>query len=726
MESVWGFFGGTSEWLIILLSSLFSFACCTLIISALNKHRSKRIGILCEAVLFLFSTMLLCCISILMFAVYQHCAIGSNIFKTTARVIIYFCKERLVELIVIPLLVELLALLLRGQRQSQIICGITACVSFLALMIFPKLMTFRYNLPLTIEPSILHEVKRMPINWNAEISNIEDFLDRSETGYFIYTEETTEDIDSTQTVTTPPEDGNTAPEVDQTEPDFDKMTFGELIDYINSTIGNHENMAIAALNQANKIFNSGNYDPDDADNIGLYWYFRAHLENNTAYYQTAIECFKQARDNYMLGQSYRFLGNATHNSDMLNTAINYFMLGFEEYKSAVTAWQIGNLAYILHKNYQQDTLAQAIEYYTISIEQSDDRKGHGDTLKYLREIYSDLYREGNDAEHSNMLNRLCEARRDDLFFNYLNIAGKLNDSTLKGNIISVVDRLLSDERYNNSPKLLLTKAYMLYTDTDVATSEYKTYRDRAFSAYGSNPEFFYAEDLINLAWLYYQDAEYVKAYDLASEVLKTDVPESLKSQALLLVAESYLCSDTVLTNITEDRLYKDVGEQVQVLVDSGRTEESITLRLQICEGLLGYRLGVDDALPNLADYCKKLFGTESINSIYLVAFLKYADGSFAECVELCNQMLENYEANDYSYHQILFLKAEALMEWADEVPADEKGALYEETEEVLITVMSAVEDDYILSLEKLHALYKKMPDRETELQEVADKLFGLN
>ena len=213
---------------------------------------------------------------------------------------------------------------------------------------------------------------------------------------------------------------------------------------------------------------------------------------------------------------------------------------------------------------------------------------------------------------------------------------------------------------------------------------------------------------------------------MAAETLKTDTTDEIKSQALLLVAESYLCSDSVLTNITEDKLYKDVGQQVQSLVNSGRTDEPITLRLQICEGLLGYRLGVDDALRNLADHCKKLFGTESINSVYLVAFLKYTDRSFAECVELCNQMLESYEVNDYSYHEILFLKAEALMEWATEVPADEKGALYEETEEVLLTVMSAVEDDYILSLEKLHALYKIMHDRETELQKVANKLFGLN
>lgn len=726
MESFWGFFNETSEWMIILLSSLFSFACCTLIIGVENKHKRNWGSILLEAILFLFLTMLVCCIGIFVFALYQRCAIGSNVWKTTAKVIMYFYRERLVELIVIPLMVELLALLLRGQRQSQIICGITACVSFLALLIVPKLMTFQHTLPLTIEPSILHEVKRMPINWNAKISNIEDFLDRSETGYFIYTEETTEDIDSTQTATTPPEDSSTVPEVVPTEPELEKLTFSELLDYIYEIVNDNKDKARIVLAQATKLFDTGNYDPNNAYDIGSYWFLRAYLEKDIPCYETSIKYFEQTGSNYMVGQSYQFWGKDTENSDMYSAAIDHFKLSFEEDRTAACAWRIGDLFYTLHYDYQQNTLEQAVEYYTSSVELSDNRRGHDDTLDNLRVIYSNLYSNGDYLELSTYLERLCEARQDNLFFNYLNIAGKLNDSTVKGNVIAVVDRLLSVERYNNSPKLLLTKAYMLYTDTDVAPSEYKNYRDRTFSVYGSNPEFFYAEDLINLAWLYYQDAEYVKAYNLASEVLKTDVPESMKSQALLLVAESYLCSDSVLTNITEDKLYKDVGEQVQVLVDSGRTEESITLRLQICEGLLGYRLGVDDALPNLADYCKKLFGTESINSIYLVAFLKYADGSFVECVELCNQMLESYDVNDYSYHEILFLKAEALMGWADEVPSDEKGALYEETEEVLITVMSAVEDDYILSLEKLHALYKKMPDREAELQEVSDKLFGIN
>lgn len=724
MESFWGFSNETSEWMIILLSSLFSFACCTLIIGVENKHKRNWGSILLEATLFLFLTILVCCIGIFVFALYQHCAIGSNVWKTTARVIMYFCREQLVELVVIPLLVELLALLLRGQRQSKIICWITVSVSFLALLIVPKLMTFQHTLPLTIEPSILHEVKRMPINWNEEISNIEDFLDRSETGYFVYTEETTEDIDSTQTVTTPFEDSSTVPEVVPTEPELEKLTFSELLDYIYEIVNDNKYKARIVLAQATKLFDTGNYDPNNAFDIGSYWFLRAYLEKDIPCYEISIKYFEQTGSNYMVGQSFQFWGNDTDNSDMYSAAIDYFKLSFEKDRTAANAWKIGDLSYTLYYEYQKNTLEQAVEYYTMSVELSDNKRGHDDTLDNLKIIYRNLYNTDDCLGLSTYLERLCEAQQDDLFFNYLNIVGKLNDNTVKGNVIAVVDRLLSVERYNNSPKLLLTKAYRLYSDTEVAASEYKNYRDRAFGIYGSNPEFFYTEDLVNLAWLYYQDSEYVKAYNLASEVLKTDVPESIKSQALLLVAESYLCSDSVLTNITEEELYKDVGEQVQALVNGGKTEESITVRLQVCEGLLGYRLGIDDALRNLADYCKKLFGTESINSVYLVAFLKYTDGSFAECVELCNQMLENYEANDYSYHEILFLKAEALMGWAAEVPADERSALYEEAEEVLITVMSAVEDDYILSLEKLHALYKKMPDRETELQEVADKLFG--
>lgn len=427
----------------------------------------------------------------------------------------------------------------------------------------------------------------------------------------------------------------------------------------------------------------------------------------------------------MLGQSYRLWGAAVRDRELLIKAITYFEAYLTEYNSTAASWQIANIQYRLHNDYQMDTLDDAIEYYIKSVEFSDDKNGYSNTIERLTDIFSEFYTKKEYSDYKTFLEKLCFLRPNDLFFNYINIVGMLTDDVASDAVPITLERLLSIKAYKNCPKLLLTKAYLLYENQQSAVSEYMGIRDRAFEVYVSNPEFFVAEDIINLAWLYNLEGLHIKAYQLATDIEKLDTTEDIQSQALLLIAEAYLCVESNLTNVSDIKLYDNIKEETKNLVAKGKNETIVSLRLHVCEGILAYRLGMENALTGLSEHCNKLFGLDSINTTYLVAFLEYADGRFGECVEMCNQILEKFNPNDYSYHEVLFLKAEALMARASELSVGEALALYEEAETVLLTVKNAVEDDYILSLEKLHALYKAMPNRETELQEVTEKLFGI-
>lgn len=275
MNNVWRFLFKDPEWIMILLSSLTSATLCGLMFNKDNA-KEKTLTHICEVILFPVLAIVLGIAAIALFALYQHCSIGSGFLQTTTNIINYFIREKLFELIGIPILVEICMILLSLRGYKKTIYLVLFVVSFIAMTIIPNFITFRTYYPLAIEESILQEVQRTPITWNVRINDIETFRTRAKQGYMIYgkleEEGTTETLDNEKTTqsTTAPNESSLPNATEENPVMIDNLSFSELLVYINDEIELNKQLAKAALKRADTLFADGNYVKNNYDDIGIY------------------------------------------------------------------------------------------------------------------------------------------------------------------------------------------------------------------------------------------------------------------------------------------------------------------------------------------------------------------------------------------------------------------------------------------------------------------------
>lgn len=278
--------------------------------------------------------------------------------------------------------------------------------------------------------------------------------------------------------------------------------------------------------------------------------------------------------------------------------------------------------------------------------------------------------------------------------------------------LEIARRFAADQKYSWCPKLTIIEAYWGIEDGVDCEEIYDRYLNYEW--------IFEPEDKINLAWMLYMNGEYGKAYSvIASATEKRDEDNWLVPDAYFLAAE--LCMQDSMFDIDGSRLV----EQIRGEGDLSWYDENSRIRLNVAGVLLTNRFGVSVDYGSLADSLTSMFDGATFSERMILATADYECGHYQSCVMRCREMQAS-GIPEGNAHRLLFLKADALMAYANEVDErQERMELLQEAETDMNTVRAAVEDDYIECLKRLSNIYDYMGDRQDDKIKIEDILTAL-
>jgi len=146
--------------------------------------------------------------------------------------------------------------------------------------------------------------------------------------------------------------------------------------------------------------------------------------------------------------------------------------------------------------------------------------------------------------------------------------------------------------------------------------------------------------------------------------------------------------------------------------DSLWYNENSRLRMDVVSVLLSNRLGKNIDFGLLAENLGNIFDGATVSENLILAAAEYENGDYSSCIARCREMQAAGIPDEYA-HRLLFIKADALMTYANEVDDRQtRTELLDEAEKEMKKIQTAVEDDYIECLRKLSDIYGSMGGRQ--------------
>lgn len=319
------------------------------------------------------------------------------------------------------------------------------------------------------------------------------------------------------------------------------------------------------------------------------------------------------------------------------------------------------------------------------------------------------------AQHKGSIPFMDEMRQkypDNLAIQLVAIMRDIQEGRFSQGDVEIVRRFLADEKYYWCPKLAIIEAYWGIGKNVDYKEIYKRYLEYEW--------IFEPEDKVNLAWMLYMSGEYSKAYSVAATATEEqDGNNRLIPDAYFFAAE--ICMQDPMLNIDESRLLERMPGKTNLLW----YDENSRIRINIIGVLLSNRIGKSVDFEILASNLKSIFDGASFSERMILATADYECGNNQSCVMRCREIQASGDF-DGNEHRLLFLKADALMAYANEVEDQQtRIKLLQEAETDMESIRRTVEDDYIEWLQKLSAIYDCMEDRQNDKIKVDSILEAL-
>lgn len=626
------------------------------IVNTKNEKDDKSAG-LATLIIFkriLFSVciyILLCLITTTVYAFVKSSHYSVSFFATWANLFTYYIWANLIEFLIIPLVMSIITMLI-GIRTAKIKLIISAVLSCV-LVLSPLFVNYSNSNDLPMGKEIMTELRSIPFPYEGRIFDIEHFKESTDAGYR---------VGENQSPTPEPSD-NSGQDSDQYEFEFTAYPVS-LTQYINNVVyfERQPDPATAKewLQSAYAFFLAGGSSNENA--IGRLWFYKGRFEDPD-YFLSAAAIFKSINENYSVALSY---GELFENSSDISYA------------------------------------QEAMEYYVRAVSEGDNVTS---SLFFFKKLIVSTYDQGVVNSY---IHRICNYAQDDAFLNALDINASLSGGYHRNSDIERLNHLLSNAKFKNCPKLLVMQHFYNLKDGIVGASS------NLYQLYEKYPSFFETEDRINLAWILYDDGEYVKAYEL----LLGESENCNKDALLLLKAEAYLQNEKNLSEIDEEMLYQDIS----TAIDEAQEDSVTTKRLRLSQCVLAGKIGIDPNYSGLSDICLELFGGTSPTGLFVVASLSFQDGHYADSIDLCDEIARQIDTPNYFYNKVQFLKVDAILQFAKSLDPEERQKYYNNALEILAGIEKDVGNDYIKSLEKSIELYKHMEGKDAELQDAIQKL----
>lgn len=319
------------------------------------------------------------------------------------------------------------------------------------------------------------------------------------------------------------------------------------------------------------------------------------------------------------------------------------------------------------------------------------------------------------ARHAGSIPYMDEMRQrypDDMAIQLVMIMRDIQEGHFAQDDVETARRFAADPKYFWCPKLAIIEAYWGIEDGVDCEGIYDRYMNYEW--------IFEPEDRANLAWMLYMSGEYGKAYSvIASATVNRDGDNGIIPDVYYLAAE--LCMQDSMLHIDESWLMEHMRRET----DLSWYDENSRIRMNVVGVLLANRLGKSADYGFLGDSLGSLFDGATFSERMILATADYECGNYRSCVMRCREM-QSSDIPEESTHRLLFLKADALMAYANEV--DDRQArmeLLQEAETDMNAVREAVEDDYIECLKKLSNIYDNMGDRQDDKIIIDDILAAL-
>ena len=665
----------------------------------------------------------------------------------------YFLSN-LPSFIVVPLAVGIIKWLLNSHKNGFTFgIKLIAAISGSVFLIFsPHLINPGRVSDFPMESEILTELRTMSFPFEDRIFNPIHLQIHFSNGYWTG--------DNPRPLNECDEEDTTQQEIQKPTKDIRQMTFAELIDAVRyySYYSYDYEMLRQYLDVAYDMYQIMGADKiNDWNSIGCMFFYLGFYEN-TEYYWNGVDAFLQ--------------------DDEYENALYCYRDLFNDY------YEIKNTDSRL-----SDVAGKMMELYKTIIENRID-EAYGTGL--IEDVYIKTFDEGYNSL-SNRLEELCNAGIDSPLLNTLNIVSHVGDGKYED--WEKLDGLAKDRKYFNCPKVAILRDIYRFHNNENYTVE------PLYKLYTAYPQYFEHEDRVNLVWLLYERGQYIRTYEVSASLLadaetvsdngtgtddfsstdksadqikaesmndkdeaeaSKDISDSsLEYQMLLIKAESYLQDSGALSEVDENKLYKDITDALKDLgvkinapaldesgddfgTDSydGDTMESekkssdeveavpiqikdeITARLRLAQCILAGRIGIDTSYAGLSEICEELFNTDSKTGLYIIASLSHQDGDERRTITLCNQIVEMIDIQDNFQSRVLLLKADALIALATRADASEeqRNSYYSEAEDILVTLRNMALNDYIASSQRLVEVYEAT-GRYDEAQEIEEDLM---
>lgn len=663
------------EFVILLFSSLLSDVITRVLCggSKEKEHSSKVLAFSLRCILYALLYVVAVLIAVFFYACARNQQTGADFISLFKSFAAYLLRQHMTALVIIPFFVALFSIITNQIKPWVIIPAMLIYLFMVILSAFLISTNRQETIPL--EPELLAELKQTPFTFDTKFYDVEHFLMQANNGYPV----------EGMRLNTP---GTSYDAYDLERYEYllnlklSQMGFEDIIECVRVFSGQGRFDEMAYLARAYELYqrNPRRYN---SNSIGSMWFYKGRFEA-ADFYANAAEVFLGAREYY-------------------NAALSYYNL------------------YLY--NYEKELAGYALEYYLQSLDNNEEyawerEQGRGYIKDNVQDLFKSLYLSGYYTDYIDLLRGFCKQFPEDVFLNAMCITYDITQGYLPDEGRSEVEYLLSRPESANCPKLLILEAYYGYR----VGSSYADICNNAYSLQDERPDYFEPEDRMNLMWLLYESGEYIKAYMMA---LKQRESEEFKERAALIMVESYLQDSADLPEVDKKEMYVKLKERIEEM-DPSRVDD-VAARMKLSRLILAGRLGYSVSDGDIRKACESVFSGQNINSTLIYAMLDYWNENYAECVELCNKLLADYDGTDYSYHRLLFLKSDALIGMAKQAPDQNSMViLYGQAEAALLVIRNAVGNDYIQSLERLRDLYVSMPGRDEELQSVAQMITALN
>ncbi len=283
----------------------------------------------------------------------------------------------------------------------------------------------------------------------------------------------------------------------------------------------------------------------------------------------------------------------------------------------------------------------------------------------------------------------------------------------------VLSYFLSNEKFASCPKFLIAQAYM----TIRSGESYNT--KTLFNLYRKHPEYFEPEDLIHLSWIFYNNGNNDRAFDLAaagyaatsSLKMKADKAAALGT-SLLLPAELSILIPEHDTLVSPLKMYS----MISATTGEGAVwfSERVAGRNEVISLLLADKLGKRTAMSDLAEKGMAVFAGERISDRIFAARVSQLTGENEAALDTCDELLGVDSLSTADKNKIRLTMADALLELANFSGYD-KQTCYEEALEAVLAVRKSGQQ-YIECVNRLKEIYGLLKDTYPEEAEEMKRL----